>query len=393
VAKHHNNTTSRDDKMQLRLALVVGFLAVAGCSAGAGKQKDKPDGAPPKLATALEQLLATEQLTDKTSVGRSLTVETATWRWSKASGFVVGSQKALTADHGFRIASATKPFVAAAILRLMEDGKLDISQPIAGHISGETAALLRKGGYDPDAITVQDLMSHTSGIYDYASDTRFVEKVMTNPSYQWTRSEQIALAMTNGKPIGKPGERFSYSDTGYIILGEIVENKTKAKLAPAVRQLLDFDALGLRHTYWEQMEQPPTDLPFSGNALGTIDMTKANHSFDLYGGGGLISTTQDLAHFMRALGQGKVFRKQGTLAILLAIPDADRSKEPKLHGNALENFRIGRWNCIGHGGFWGQIMAYCPEAQLSIGWTVNQGGEKPDRQPLLDQLAEIVGKQ
>jgi D-alanyl-D-alanine carboxypeptidase len=371
------------------LVLASAALTLASCGQNSSVNTPKKGATPPELAAKLGQLLVDEQKTDVSTLGRALTVETDNWHWSKAVGAVAGSNKQLTAGHSFRIASMTKPFVAAAILRLMEDGKLDISKPIAGYISKETDSLLRQGGYDPGAISVQDVMSHTSGIYNFAYHPAFAEKVLSVPSHSWTRQEQIAMAMERGKPLGKPGAAFGYSDTGYVILGEIIEQLTNAKLGPAVRQLLDYERLGLRHTYWEQMETPPAGLPFAGNRMDAADLTNANHSFDLYGGGGLISTVDDLSRFMRALGRGDVFRKPDTLAMLLAIPDADRKGEASLHGNALSNFRVGRWDCIGHSGFWGQIMAYCPEAQLSIGWTVNQAGERPEGEDFLTKLGRV----
>ena len=72
----------------------------------------------------------------------------------------------------------TKTFTAAAILRLVEQGRLGLDDPIADHLAPATLELLRRGGYDPDAIHVRHLLMHTSGLYDYASDPKFVEYVL-----------------------------------------------------------------------------------------------------------------------------------------------------------------------------------------------------------------------
>jgi D-alanyl-D-alanine carboxypeptidase len=323
--------------------------------------------------------------------GEALTVRMPGFEWSGAVGTVAGTKAPLTPNHVFRIASVTKSFTAAAILRLMEMGKLDITQPIIRYISADSATLLRKGGYDPAVITVQQLLSHTSGIYDYAMDEAFAEKVSGDPMHAWTRAEQIRHAMEHGKPIGKPGEVYSYSDTGYILLGEIIERKTGQNLAAAVRSLVRFKKIGLVDTYWEQLEPKPSKAPFAGNLFGDRDMTEANHSFDMFGGGGIISSTRDLATFFRALVRGEVFDDRRTLAVLLTIPPARRGQSGEdIYGSGVSLITVGQVNCMGHGGFWGQTVAYCPAKDMTFAWTINQGGRENKSVNFFDRLATAL---
>ena len=132
-----------------------------------------------------------------------------------------------------------------------------LDDPIAEHLAPATLELLRRGGYDPDAIHVRHLLMHTSGLYDYASDPKFVEYVLTHGRHHWTRTEQVRFAITHGKPYAPPGKDFHYSDTGYVLLGEIIERTTGRPLANAFRRLLGFDKLGLSHTYLESLEARP----------------------------------------------------------------------------------------------------------------------------------------
>lgn len=85
---------------------------------------------------------------------------------------------------------------------------------------------------------------HTSGLYDYANEPKFVEYV-THGRHHWTRTEQVRFAITHGKPYAASGKEFHYSDTGYVLLGEIIERTTGRPLANAFRRLLGFDKLGL----------------------------------------------------------------------------------------------------------------------------------------------------
>ena len=191
--------------------------------------------------------------------GVEVAVRTPKLSWAGAAGFADrATRKPLSADADFRIASVTKTFTAAAILRLVENGKVSLDDPIARYLSPATVALLRGGGYDTDAIRVRNLLQHTSGLYDYAEDPAFQTFVVSHPHHRWTRAEQIRFAMTHGRPLFPPGTDFHYSDTGYILLGEILERQTGHSLAAAYRTLLSFRRLGLHQTYLETLEPTPT---------------------------------------------------------------------------------------------------------------------------------------
>jgi len=224
----------------------------------------------------------------------------------------------LRPDGTLRIASNTKTWVAAAVLRLVEDGKLDLDAPIERVLSPSSVATLRAGGYRPDAITVRMLLQHTSGVYDYASDESFIARVMQDPARRWTRAEQLQWAMTAGAPYGAPGEVFHYCDTGYILLGEVLEVVTGQPMPASIRSLLGFDRLDLRATWFETLEPEPAGAPsrLLQRSEG-MDVARIDASVDLYGGGGLVSTLPEMARFYRALLQGEVFDKPSTLATMI----------------------------------------------------------------------------
>jgi D-alanyl-D-alanine carboxypeptidase len=306
--------------------------------------------------------------------GVALAVVTPRLRWTGSAGHAaLGSQAALEPDAAFRIASVTKTFTAAAILRLVERGRLRLDDPIGEHVAPATAALLWRGGYDPDAIRVRDLLMHTSGLYDYASDPKFVEYVLTHGRHHWTRAEQVRYAITRGKPYAAPAKEFHYSDTGYVLLGEILERTTGRPLAAAYRTLLGFDRLGLDATYLETPEaRPPGARPRAHQYYQRIDATAFDPSFDLYGGGGLVSTVDDLARFYRALLHGRVFAKHSTLQTMLGKPNARRVAD--LGMGIFSNQFAGRSgeSCWAHSGFWGITVLDCPRSDVTVAFTVDQ---------------------
>ena len=125
------------------------------------------------------------------------------------------------------IASNTKTYVAAAILILVEQNKIRLNDAIEDYITKKSQLVLEKGGYKINNIKLKHLLSHTSGIFDYAGTDEYFERIIKNPKHRWTRDEQIDLAITLGKPLGNVGEVFAYADTNYLLLTEIIETITK----------------------------------------------------------------------------------------------------------------------------------------------------------------------
>jgi D-alanyl-D-alanine carboxypeptidase len=210
-----------------------------------------------------------------------------------------------------------------------------------------------------------------------------------------------------GQPYGDPGEVYRYSDTGYILLGEIIEQVTGQTLAVAFRELLKYDEVGLRHT-WLETEEPVPDgtLDRAHQYYGEADTYAGDPSFDLYGGGGNAATMEDLALFMRGLFTGKVYDDPSTLETMLTTIDG-ASAGPDYHGSSMVpgTYRMGivvvtrdgntGW---GHGGFWGTRAVHFPELDLTVATVVNQQLARPDPSiedrvlPLLFEAADRLSE-
>jgi D-alanyl-D-alanine carboxypeptidase len=209
-------------------------------------------------STQLVDLLTEFAATSPRSVGQTITV-LSPQRGIDASAAVGVADQAtsspMTSDATFRIASVTKTFTAATVLRLMEEGSLDIEASIdAVGLSPQLLSLLIDDGYDVKAITVRHLLNHTSGVADYAGSedgsatAPYGVAVQSDPTKEWTPLEQVAFATQTYSPRSRPGVEFHYSDTGYVLLGQIIEATTKKTLAASMRELLGFDQLGLTST-------------------------------------------------------------------------------------------------------------------------------------------------
>ena len=356
-------------KLLLSTTVLAAFLSAAWV--GAQATHASPAATKPPLPKQLNRLVKQFAKTHPRFPGVALSVRGAGMTWAGSAGFADrASKKPLMTDATFRIASVTKTFTAAAVLRLVEDGKLGLDDPIARRLSPATVAILRSGGYQPDTIKLRHLLQHTSGLYDYAADQAYESFVVSHPRHRWTRAEQVRFAMTHGKPIGAPGARFHYADTGYVLLGEILERATGGGLAAAYRSLLGFDRLGLDETYLETLEPPARHAkPRAHQYLGTLDTTAFDPSFDLYGGGGLVSTVDDLTRFYRALLGGRVFTHPATLRTMLGKERLLRTADL---GMGIFSESIGLEPCWAHSGFWGTTVASCRRLGVTMAMTVNQ---------------------
>lgn len=287
-------------------------------------------------------------------------------------------EPALRGDEGFRIASITKPYVAATVFRLAEAGRLELDAPITRWLPEAWMRRLREDGYMPDRITVRHLLSHTSGMADHAQTEQFLEQITGNPQGEWTRARDVGRLVEWTDPVGEPGAKFSYSDTGYVLLGAIVEQVTGQDLPDVVRVQLGFDRLGLAHTWWERYE-PPRGARAHQIFKGT-DTYDWNPSMDLYGGGGLVASTTDVARFFDALLSGRVFDEPRTLEEMLSrrgLPE----DSPYRHGLFVYDQAAGS---IGHSGFWGTLVMREPVSGRTIAGAVTDIGDYPAMKAALE---------
>jgi D-alanyl-D-alanine carboxypeptidase len=302
--------------------------------------------------------------------------------WEGGSGMADPARGTpMTADRPVRLASNAKTFIAAAVLRLWEEGELDLDDPIAAHLSTEHTDMLRGDGYDTDAITVRHLLTHTSGIFDHTGPPVYVESILSDPQHRWTRTEQVTGAVEWGDPHAPPGEIYTYCDTGYILLGEVVERAAERPMGLAVRDLVGYSNLGMDSTWWEILEGPPVGVPDRAHQfLDDLDVTGFDPSYDLYGGGGVVSTVGDLARFWRGLFSTGVFERAETLDTMLttidgarALADASsRALPPGAYRMGVWEIEVEGYATYRHTGFWGTLATYVPELDLVVTLTVNQ---------------------
>lgn len=388
--------------MNTRPLVSVLVCCVALGTLGCGQAPTPAPAAGTSLEPALQQIIDDVVQRNESVRGAAMHVDSPLLglAWEGAAGLAdPAASQSMTPQHPVRIASNTKTFVAAAVLRLVEQGRLGLDDAVARHIGNEYVALLTSGGYDPERITVRHLLTHTSGLYDHADSGNFSERILAEPHHQWTRTEQLTASMEWGQPWGEPGEVYHYADTGYILLGAILERSTGASLAAAVRQLVGFDRLGLTSTWWEILEPKPAGVRDRAHQfLADTDSYDFDPYFDLYGGGGIVCTVGDLATFFRAVFTGGVYDDPATVDTMLTTLDGisaaadatERSLPPGAYRMGLWVVDVNGYDTYWHGGFWGTTATYTPELDLAISATVNQRHSRALMEEMVRQVVRLA---
>ncbi len=276
----------------------------------------------------------------------------------------------------------------AALLRLVEMGRLSITDPLNKHLPASIDSLLRRDGYATDVITIEQVMSHRSGLNEHPAVKSYIGALRTDPLHRWTSREQLQWLVDSLAPVGPPGAQFRYSDSGYLLLGMIVERYAGKPLGPAVRSLIRYDKLKLRHTWWETMEPAPAGMPDRAHQyLGGLDAYGVDPSFDLYGGGGIVAPMSDVARFLTALMNGELFAKREMLETMTR----PRSTEMNGYSLGLYGFTAAGQSGRGHSGFWGTTAMVFPESGVTIAVAITDQGESRQTNAVMGAVLRLFG--
>lgn len=216
----------------------------------------------------------------------------------------------------FRVASITKSFVAAVVLQLVGEGRLSLDERV-GQVVPD---LLPKADA---AITVRELLHHMSGLYDFASDWRWFEPYFHgDPGHRWTPHELLGFARSHPLRF-RPGSRWQYSSSNYVVLGLIVQAVTHKSIAAELRQRL-FVPLGLRETTFDVGADtgPALAHGYTLRLNQLTDVTRFSPSA-WWAAGAIVSSAGDVASFYRALLRGRILSPRLTAAMESVVPTGE----------------------------------------------------------------------
>jgi len=319
------------------------------------------------------------------------------FRWAKAEGADEGGVEEIGISNPFWIASVTKLFIAAAILKLYEQGQLSLKDALARYLPPNMIEGLhrtKRGADYSDQITIYHLLSHTSGLPDYIEikpkeGKSLFDLVLEDGDRSWTIEDSIRIVINEGKPLfppqplGAEKKKARYSDTNFQLLIAVIEALTDQSIDVVFKEMF-YIPLNLESTFHPGSKppapQPPVVPLWHGDQQ--LDIPLAMKSF-----GDLNSTTSDLTRFLRALVSGEIFDNPSTADLMrkewnrfgfLISPVAPGW--PIEYGLGMMRFQMPRiftpFQSIpevnGHTGANGSWLFYCPCYDIYIAGTVSQ---------------------
>jgi D-alanyl-D-alanine carboxypeptidase len=303
--------------------------------------------------------------------------------WKESHGSVLSNGQAIPThpDQPFHTASVGKLFTAVLIMQLVEKGSINLSAKAMDHLpKGTLNGLYVIDGKDyQDQVLIEHLLSHTSGVADYFESTdkehpeakAVIHEITANPDKFWTPDDLLDFTRKFQKPIGLPGKQFLYSDTGYVILGKIIEHSTKQSFETVLKERF-FKPLSMNHTYMHLRSSPiqKTNLALSPILLEGKDVTNFRSVSADWAGGGLISTTEDLLKFHKALIANSLISKKS----LDSMSGTNKFMDGIYYGLGVMTVRFGDMlflmkgtpDLMGHSGILGTHLFYTPEYDTFI---------------------------
>lgn len=264
-------------------------------------------------------------------------------------------------DAKFRLGSVSKQFTAAAILLLQERGKLSVDAPVKTWLAAAPAAW--------DQVTVRHLLSHTSGIPNFTSFDDY-GKTKTLPA-----TLDSLTARFRAKPLDfQPGEKFAYSNSGYILLTAIIEKASGQTYATFLADNI-FKPLGMADTGYDSHATvlPRRASGYTPSPKGVINTDYLDMTIP-QGAGALYSTTHDLLKWTNGLFGGKLLKPGSLEAMITPVKD---------------NYALGLFvaktdgaTVINHGGGiegFNTWLGYDPDRKLTVAVLGNLNGGAPDR--------------
>ncbi len=316
----------------------------------------------------------------------------------------------MTVDHHVRIGSVTKSVTAAVVLQLVSEGLLELDAPVAQYLGDDWAP-----GYEhAAAVTVRDLLGHTSGFVEYAFDVSFYQLAAPRLAEQISPEEILEFAAEYG-PVAELGTEFHYNTTGYLAAGLLIEAVTGNSAAAELRARV-FEPLGLEHTYLTPDEFPPepTANGYVGSTIGylmapLLGLTPDNqiaHNDAIFvdigtmasefarsagwTGGGIEAQIGDVALLIRGLFATDILDEDQVALMTAGHPDPAND-----YGLGISTDEMPGLTIYTHGGGvpgFRTIAAYAPAFDLGVALTTNLLGLEGDDDVggLFESLAPIL---
>jgi len=270
-------------------------------------------------------------------------------------------------DTVFSTGSLTKQYTAAAILKLEDQGKLSITDKARKFLPEFDARF--------DAITIRHLLQHTSGVREYVTQ-------LTSVTAPKTRQEVFAM-ITGTAPLFPAGSKFDYSNSGYYLLGVIIERASAQTYEQYLHDAF-FTPMGLGSTSFSGETAPPP-RGYTVGSQGAVTLDSVVDPSLLYANGSVCSTASDLVRWNTSLVASPLHARMigDRVPGYLTLMDAEYG-----YGLIIDTFegRIRVWHGGGQPGFTSRLMWF-PEEKLTVAVVMNFNDQHHDR---VGDVAEAI---
>ena len=371
-------TRVRPSLRALALGLGVAWAAVLPASAA-----DAPP-VPDEVAAKLDARLESWQIGHR-APGVAAAVrfpDGSLWIGTSGRASVGREARTLKPATPFAIASLTKTFIAALVLQLVEQGRIELGDPLSLWMPDYPRA---------KAITIKQLLGHRSGIFDYFAHPDYERKVFGRPHHHWSVPEILAL---RGPRYCEPNACFRYSNTNYVLLGQVVRKVTGKTPARLIRNRF-LKPLGLTDTYfqgqepigaWAAMGYWTKPNGYRSWADGTAYRPNTSAATVAESAGAMLASVRDVSDWQDALFSGDVLEPESLERML-------RFDERSGYGLGMRRAWLDGIAGYGHGGSlrgFVAIMYRLPDQDIDVVLLTNLGNVS--LQGLADALTHIALK-
>ena len=287
--------------------------------------------------------------------------------WVGASGYQDLSRTIeIGVGDRFKIGSTTKMFTATMVFQLVEEGRVELDHPIIDYLAPEWAATLKQVEFGTE-ITVGQALSHRSGIMDYTSSPQLQANMLADPGAIYPPLDIFRLIL-DGSANFLPGEAFSYSNTNFHLLGNLVENLTGKPYGEVLHERI-LSVVGMPVTVLSE-EIFPGNLDGVAHAYVTFgtrlyDNLEFSGSGWAWAAGGIYSTVTELGWFQNALFAGELLDDPASLEAMTT------PGQNEWYGMGIMVDEPGTLagQCYGHSGYAFGARAhsrYCPDRQTTV---------------------------
>lgn len=341
------------------------------------------------------QAIADKAVTGTDLPGMTAAVAYADGRVIEVAAGWANKEKAIKMKVGDRILAGSigKTWVAALALKMVEEKKLDLDESVSAYL--KDAAWYPR---IPNAsqLTVRHLLQHTSGIPEHVESTEFTKAIVASPDKFWTPAEILAFTLDK-KPLFEAGKDWAYADTNFVLLGAVIESITGKPMFDSITTDI-LSQVNLKRTApqkgrsIEGLVQGYTVVDGLFGLNGPV-LSDGKMPFDpqLEYGGGMISTSGDLARWAVALYGGKVISPASVNLMTTGVPAKTGRNDKYGLGCQIRPSEYGEtW---GHNGWfpgWLSDVQYFPKQKIAIAVQFNSDNQRASGRPFRAIIADIA---